>query len=66
MNMRNSILQTVTTAVPTWCIISALARALFPGVFPSPDAMVAPVFFKRSPILAERPDTALLVVFCQT
>lgn len=51
---------------PTWCIISAFASALFPGVLPSPDTMAAPVFFNRSPIFAERPETALLVVFCQT
>lgn len=28
--------------------------------------MAAPVFFSRSPIFAERPETAFLVVFSQT
>lgn len=56
----------LNTTAPTCCIILALASARFPGPVPSPDIMVAPVFFKRSPIFAERPETTLLVVFCQT
>lgn len=58
-------IRTAYSTPRTWCIISALAKARFPRPL-SPDMMASPVFLSRSPIFADRLETALLVVFCQT
>ena len=53
-------------STPTCCIVFELVSPRFPAPPPCPDIMAAPVFFNRSPIFAERPETAFLVVFSQT